>query len=141
MPDKNEDKKSTTDLVTSSNLVAEETIIVGNIKTQGNIRIEGKVDGALSSRNKIVVGDSAHITGDIDASEAEISGHVDGAIHCKGTLYLKKTAYINGDITATKLIIENGAVFNGKCSMTGQAEPADLFINDNGEPQKRAASR
>jgi len=141
MPEKSEDKKSTTDLVTSSNLVAEETIIVGDIKTQGNIRIEGKVDGAIRSQNKIVVGDSAHITGDIEALEAEVSGHIDGAIHCSGTLYLKKTAYINGDILATKLIIENGAVFNGKCSMTGQAAPANLFINDNGEQQKKAASR
>ena len=118
-------------MVSSSNLIAQETSIIGDIITQGNIRIEGRVEGALESKNKIVIGDSAQVIGDIQAMEAEVSGHIDGAIHCKGTLYLKKTAYINGDIFAKKLIIENGAVFNGKCHMTGMVEAESLVYNGN----------
>lgn len=125
MSENSEDRRSTTDLVASSNLVALETIILGDITTQGNIRIEGKVDGGLKTRNKLVIGDSAHVTGNIEALEAEVSGHIDGEIRCRGTLYMKKTAYINGDIYASKLIIENGAVFNGKCNMTGQDESSN----------------
>ena len=102
MPDNREDKRSTTDFVTSSNLVALETIILGDIATEGNIRIEGKVDGSLISQNKIVIGDSAHVTGNIQGLEAEVSGHIDGEIRCKGTLYLKKTAYINGNARPRK---------------------------------------
>lgn len=140
MPVNNEDKKSTTDFVTSSNLVALETIIVGDISTQGNIRIEGKVDGSLFSQNKIVIGDSAHVTGSIQGLEAEVSGHIDGEIRCEGTLYLKKTAYINGDISATKLIIENGAVFNGKCDMSGSPDTSKPNSN-NGGREKESFSR
>lgn|SRR5690606_30815093 len=140
MPD-NEDKKSTTDFVTSSNLVALETIIIGDISTEGNIRVEGQVDGSLISQNKIVIGDSAHVTGNIQGLEAEVSGHIDGEIRCKGTLYLKKTAYINGDISATKLIIENGAVFNGKCNMSGQDEVTTAHFNNNGGQEKKGLSR
>ena len=139
MPDNREDKRSTTDFVTSSNLVALETIILGDIATEGNIRIEGKVDGSLISQNKIVIGDSAHVTGNIQGLEAEVSGHIDGEIRCKGTLYLKKTAYINGDISATKLIIENGAVFNGKCNMSG-SDTSNLHSN-NGGREKEAFTR
>ena len=84
MANKNEDNKSTTDIVTSSNLIAQETTIVGDIITQGNIRIEGRVEGGLKSQNKIVIGDSAYVTGDIHALEAEVSGHIDGEIHCAG---------------------------------------------------------
>lgn len=140
MPDNNEDKKSTTDFVTSSNLVALETIIVGDIVTQGNIRIEGKVDGSLISQNKIVVGDSAHVTGNIQGMEAEVSGHIDGEIQCMGTLYLKKTAYINGDISASKLIIENGAVFNGRCDMSGSSDITNMH-SSNGGREKETFSR
>jgi|SRR5690606_10934914 len=131
MPDNHEDKRSTIDFVTSSNLVALETIIVGDIATEGNIRIEGKVDGSLISKNKIVIGESAHVTGNIQGLEAEVSGHIDGEIRCEGTLYLKKTAYINGDISATKLIIENGAIFNGKCNMSG-SDTSKLHANNGG---------
>lgn len=140
MPE-NDDKKSTTDFVTSSNLVALETIIIGDISTEGNIRVEGKVDGSLISRNKIVIGDSAHVTGNIQGLEAEVSGHIDGEIRCRGTLYLKKTAYINGDISAAKLIIENGAVFNGKCNMSGQDEGTTSQFNNNGGQEKKGLSR
>lgn len=140
MPDNNEDKRSTTDFVTSSNLVALETIIVGDIVTQGNIRIEGKVDGSLFSQNKIVIGDSAHVTGSIQGVEAEVSGHIDGEIRCEGTLYLKKTAYINGDISASKLIIENGAVFNGRCNMSGSSDITNIHSN-NGGREKESFSR
>ncbi len=122
MANKNEEKKSTTDIVASSNLVALETTIFGDINTKGNIRIEGKVEGLLRSQNKIVVGDSAYVKGDVHALEVEVSGHIDGGVHCDGTLYLKRSAYINGDIFAGKLIIENGAVFNGKCNMPGLDE-------------------
>ena len=137
----NEDKKSTTDFVTSSNLVALETIIIGDISTQGNIRVEGKVDGSLISQNKIVIGDSAHVTGNIQGLEAEVSGHIDGEIRCKGTLYLKKTAYINGDISAAKLIIENGAVFNGKCNMSGSEDGTATHFDNNGGQGKKGFSR
>ena len=141
MANKNEDNKSTTDIVTSSNLIAQETTIVGDIITQGNIRIEGRVEGGLKSQNKIVIGDSAYVTGDIHALEAEVSGHIDGEIHCAGTLYLKKTSYINGDIYATKLIIENGAIFNGKCNMTGDANSLRTATNNHGEQEREVVPR
>lgn len=128
MSDNINNKKSTNDLVASSNLVALETFIKGDISSQGNIRVEGKVEGSLISKNKIVIGDSAYVTGNVQALEAEVSGHIEGEINCKGTLFLKKTAYINGDIHANKLIIENGAIFNGKCNMT----KGSSFIKDNG---------
>lgn len=104
-------------MVTSSNLVAAGTIIVGNIATPGNIRVEGTVEGSLESRNKIIVGESAQVTGNIFAKEVEISGHVKGEIRCSDSLFLRKSALIIGDIFTKKLIIENGAELNGKCNM------------------------
>ena len=108
MANKSEDHKSTTDIVTSSNLIAQETTIVGDIITQGNIRIEGKVEGGLKSKNKIVIGDSA---------------------------------YVAGDIYATKLIIENGAIFNGKCNMTGDGNRLATADNNHGEQEREVVPR
>lgn len=139
MSKKSEEKKSTTDIVTSSNSIAMETTIIGDIVTEGNIRIEGKVQGGIRSANKIVVGESAYVSGDIHAREAEISGRIDGGVNCSGTLYLKKNSYINGDIYAVKLIIENGAIFNGKCDMTGGMEIKEGGLDE--ERGRRTASR
>ncbi|GGZ23190.1 hypothetical protein GCM10007049_15100 [Echinicola pacifica] len=118
MFNKGEEKKSVAQMVNSSNVIAKETSIKGDIITVGNIRIEGKVDGTLSSQTKIVIGESAFLKGNIDTKEAEIAGQVEGEIRCHEILFLKKTAVIHGNILTKKIVIENGAVFNGTCKMT-----------------------
>lgn len=115
---KGEERKSVAEMVNSSNVIAKETTIKGDITTSGNIRIEGTVEGTLNSKNKIVIGDSASLEGNIEAKEAEIAGRIKGVVNCSEILYLKKSAVIDGDIYTKKLVIENGAVFNGLCKMT-----------------------
>ncbi len=107
----------TNEVVNSSNVISKETRITGDIQAQGNIRIEGTVDGTIQSKGKIGVGDSALIKGDLTSVEAEIAGKVEGEVYCSDSLFLRKTAVILGNITTQKLIVENGAVFNGKCQM------------------------
>lgn len=130
MARKTEDKKNPKEVVTSSNLVAAGTVIVGNIGTHGNIRVEGTVEGSLESHQKIIIGESAKITGDVKAAEIEIAGRVNGEIRCTESLFLKKTALIMGDIYTKKLIIENGAEFNGQCNM-GKTREEHLKVDRN----------
>ncbi|TVP45687.1 MAG: polymer-forming cytoskeletal protein [Mongoliibacter sp.] len=118
---KPEEKKSVVDMVNSSNVISRETHITGDITAQGNIRIEGTVDGMVKSTSKVVIGDSSTIKGNIVSAEAEISGKVEGEVVCSDLLFLKKTAFINGNITTQKLVVENGAVFNGKCQMNSNS--------------------
>lgn len=114
---KAEEKKSVAEMVNSSNVIAKETTIKGDIITFGNIRIEGTVEGTLNSKTKIVIGESALLEGNIETKEAEIAGRIVGTVKCSEILFLKKSAVIDGDIYTKKLIIENGAVFNGICKM------------------------
>lgn len=104
-------------MVNSSNVISKETNIKGDIVAQGNIRIEGAVEGSVKSKSKIVIGESAAIKGNLSSAEAEISGKVDGQVVCSDVLYLKKSAMVTGDIVTNKLVVENGATFNGRCQM------------------------
>lgn len=134
---KNEEKKAVTEMVNSSNVIAKETKIVGEIVAQGNIRIEGTVEGTLRSEKKVVIGESAKVIGNITAVDIEISGLIEGQVNCSESLYLKRTAIIKGDMFTTKLVVENGAVFNGKCQMTegtsGDLPKVSAVINPNKE--------
>jgi len=134
---KNEEKKAVTEMVNSSNVIAKETKIVGEIVAQGNIRIEGTVEGTLRSEKKVVIGESAKVIGNITAMDVEISGLVEGQVNCSEALYLKRTAIIKGDMFTKKLVVENGAVFNGKCQMTdsesGNPPKANAVIDINKE--------
>ncbi|KEO73066.1 bactofilin family protein [Anditalea andensis] len=124
---KNEEKKAVTEMVNSSNVIAKETKIIGEIAAQGNIRIEGTVEGTIKSEKKVVIGESAKIIGNITALDIEISGFVQGEVSSSEALYLKKTAVINGDMYTKKLVVENGAVFNGICKMTDdETSPSEM---------------
>ena len=99
------------------------TTLNGDITTEGDIRIDGKVNGSVTSKSKTVVGATGIIEGDIYCQNAYIDGRVNGNIEVSELLILSKTAHVMGDITIKKLVVEEGAKFNGRCSMGTTLHP------------------
>lgn len=124
-----EQKRAAEELSNSSTLVGKGTVIEGSIETSGTIRIEGKVTGNVTSRSKVVLGPLSSVLGDILALNADIEGEVKGNLEIGELLTLKSTSVVEGDIQTSKLVVEPGATFNGKCSM---GNGRNLRISDNG---------
>ena len=93
------------------------TTINGDVSTEGDIRIDGKVTGTVTAKAKVVIGATGVVEGDIVCQNAYIDGRVNGNVEVAELLLLSKTASVNGDIKIKKLVVEEGAKFNGKCSM------------------------
>jgi len=111
--------------VGTSTLIAQGTQVDGNLKVEGNIQIEGVVKGTLTSKGKVVIGNSGTVHGDVLCQHAEISGKIDGKLKIAEILFLKSSAKIDGDIQTGKLVMESGVQFNGNCSMgTAATVPA-----------------
>lgn len=114
-----EEKKVEAEITSSSNTIGKGTVLYGDIETHGNLRIEGKVEGNIKTKSKIVLGKSSVVIGNINAQNAEIEGSVTGKVNVSDNLILKHTSSINGDIVTSKLIVESGSQFNGGCKMRG----------------------
>lgn len=99
------------------NQVGQGTAIMGDVSTEGDIRIDGKVTGSVISKSKVVVGASGLIEGNVVCQNAYIDGRVNGSVEVSELLILSKTSTVSGDIKIKKLVVEEGAKFNGKCSM------------------------
>ena len=110
-------EKSTQIGQTLLNLIGPGTVIKGNVQCNGDIRIDGIVDGNVEVGQKLVVGESGKITGNISCSEISIAGEVKGNIQCEKTTILQGRSSVLGDISTKQIIIEKGGVFNGKCEM------------------------
>jgi cytoskeletal protein CcmA (bactofilin family) len=110
----------------SSNTISKDTSIDGNVETTGNLRIEGKVKGNIRARSKVVLGNSGEVEGKVFAQTADVEGTINGSVQVEGLLTLKSTAHIKGDIKTGKLVMEAGAVFDGKCKMGSFKNPDDL---------------
>jgi cytoskeletal protein CcmA (bactofilin family) len=113
----NKESQNLHELSSSNTHIAKGAAITGDIETYGTIRLEGKIFGNLRSKGKTSLGESSFVQGNILAQSAEIAGEVKGTVEIAEILTLKATAIVNGDIVCNKLIVEAGAVFNGKCQM------------------------
>ncbi len=99
------------------NQLGQGTLLNGDLSTEGDIRIDGKIVGNVTSKAKAVVGATGVIQGNVYCQNAYIDGTVNGNIEVAELLILSKTANVTGDIKIKKLVVEEGARFNGKCSM------------------------
>ncbi len=93
------------------------TIITGDVSTEGDVRIDGRVTGNVTSKSKVVIGTTGVIEGNILCQNGYIDGRVNGNIEVSELLILSATANITGDLKLQKFVVQEGAKFNGKCSM------------------------
>lgn len=115
------------------------TVINGDVNTDGDMRIDGKVTGTVASKQKIVLGTTGVVEGDIVCQNAYIDGRVHGNIEVSELLILSKSAHVMGDIKIKRLVVEEGAKFNGKCSMGMSVSHSQQgFVQ--GEPKPKMAN-
>lgn len=89
----------------------------GELEFEDTIRIDGKFNGKISSKNELIVGESAQVDGEIHVGSVAISGTVRGKINATGRIEIHRSGRVFCDIETAALIIEEGAVFEGNCTM------------------------
>ena len=102
------------------NVLAGGTVVTGTIVSDSDFRLDGRVEGDINCKGKIIIGHKGSISGNIISDNAEILGSVEGVIRIKEKLIFKSSASIVGDVYSQTLEIEPGANFNGSCTMSGK---------------------
>jgi len=110
------DKKNTNQVL-ERNIIAKNTTIAGDIKSDGDFRIDGTVEGTITTQGRVVIGVKGIVNGDVQCSNADIEGAFSGKLMVSNLLSLKGTAKINGEVLINKLSVEPGATFNATCEM------------------------
>ncbi|MFA6457640.1 MAG: polymer-forming cytoskeletal protein, partial [Bacteroidota bacterium] len=90
----------------------------GKIRTQGSIRIDGKLSGEVHAAENLAVGVTGEVEGMVNGRNVTVGGKVKGNITSVEKLVLEGKAVVRGDVKASKLVIDEGAVFDGKVTMT-----------------------
>jgi cytoskeletal protein CcmA (bactofilin family) len=110
-------------------VVGNDMIFNGDIHGDGIVRIDGKVEGNISSKQGIILGEKADVEGSLQSDNIIIFGHIKGSIKSK-ELILKTTGSVQGDIFSDFLEVEMGSKYDGNLKI-GQQE-----TNDNGKQDK-----
>jgi cytoskeletal protein CcmA (bactofilin family) len=95
------------------------TVVTGNIKTEGSIRVDGKIVGNLVTQSDAAVGLNGVVEGAVDARNITVAGKVLGTLTAVQKLILESHSVLKGDLRTSRLVVDEGAVFDGRSSMTG----------------------
>ncbi len=98
-------------------LIAEGVVLEGNVNIKDSARIEGTIKGNVTGDGEIIVGETGIIEGDVECNQIIVYGKVRGNINAK-RVYLKAKSEVNGDLNVNILVVEEGAIYNGRCTMT-----------------------
>lgn len=102
--------------------------ISGKLLFEGPTRIDGQVDGEITAKESLVIGESAVVTAQIKASAIIVAGKVSGDITATQRLEIRPAARVIGNLTSPVLIVHEGAMFEGHCSMQPEGAREDRKV-------------
>lgn len=109
-----------------SGFVGHGTTLTGETDFHAMLRVDGHLIGTVSSESgTLIIGTNGQVDANVTVAAAMVNGIVNGDIVATEKLQLGRTARVMGNIQSPKLIVEEGAILEGSCSMMKARETAD----------------
>ncbi|MEO8042674.1 MAG: polymer-forming cytoskeletal protein [Acidobacteriota bacterium] len=101
-----------------SGFVGHGTVLTGETNFQMMLRVDGHLTGVVTSDGgTLIVGTNGQVDANVSVGVATINGIVNGDVIASEKIQLGRTARVMGNVATPRLVIEEGAVFEGGCSM------------------------
>lgn len=102
-------------------------VFKGELSADEDLIIEGRIEGTIAHHKKhLTVGKEGRVSADIHASSVIVEGQLVGDIHSEGIVSLAKGADVTGNIFCGRLVMQDGAKFNGKIEMVERPEVKEV---------------
>jgi cytoskeletal protein CcmA (bactofilin family) len=118
----------------------------GELSFEKGMRLMGRFEGKISTPGRVHIAKEAKMSADVEAGAIIVEGEVQGNLMANDRIELKQTARYEGDLRASKLVVDEGAIFNGHVSVgpdgqvkrppTGAPRPAVNMPNPQQQPVK-----
>lgn len=110
-------KKDVATALNAHNMLTSKTVIMGDVHAEEDIRFDGRIEGNITCKGKIVFGTESQVVGDVFSAHVDVLGKITGTIHCTDTLILRSTSIFVGNIKTKVLEVEPGSRIEGTVSM------------------------
>ncbi len=98
-------------------LIGAEAYFQGTLTAKGSLRIDGRIDGSIVDAKIVTIGKTGKVKGDISCEICYLSGEVKGNIIALEHIEVLAGARLDGDLRSPRIMLEDGAIFNGNCVM------------------------
>ena len=104
--------------IEANSTIGEKSFFDGRFLVKGSMRIDGKFEGNILLVDQLQIGRNARVRTEIKATSVVVEGVVIGNIAASRRILLLPTARILGDIKTPELIIQDGVVLEGRCTIS-----------------------
>ncbi|MDP8233201.1 MAG: polymer-forming cytoskeletal protein [Candidatus Saelkia tenebricola] len=116
----------------------EEKILEVNADMQGeltfkdsvNLTINGTFQGKLNTKGTLFIGQNASVKAEIMGEDITVAGKIEGNISAQRRLRLISPANVTGEIRSPLLVVEEGALLNGLCTMNAETKSKYLTLRE-----------
>lgn len=116
-------------------VIAEGTLITGNLNFGGGLHLDGRVEGNVigdEGRNAtLVISDRGSVQGEVHVENLLLDGSIVGDVYVTASAELAPKARVNGNLHYHMLEMAMGAEVNGKLVKLGESGQPALLENNN----------
>lgn len=97
----------------------------GELHFEDTFRVDGHLLGKVDSEGDLIVGDRGEVDGDLTVGRLFVSGLVRGRVKAQRRIEISPGGRVLADVETPVLVLDEGCFFEGHCTMTRDAPPAE----------------
>ena len=105
-----------------SSLVGKTLLVKGEIFSEDEILIEGRIQGKITVKNRVIIGVNGNVEADVEAREVVIKGKVIGNVKGGQRVEIVPSGVLRGNINSPRVVIADSGVFEGNIEMHGRED-------------------
>jgi cytoskeletal protein CcmA (bactofilin family) len=104
--------------IEANTTIGEESFFEGRFAIQGSLRIDGRFEGQALLVDQLQIGPKGKVKATIIATSVVVEGIIVGNVSASRRVLLLATARVLGDIKTPELIIQDGVILEGRCTIS-----------------------
>ena len=104
--------------IEADSTIGEESLFEGRFAIRGSLRIDGRFEGQSLLVDQLQIGPKGRVKTNIVATSVVVEGLIIGNITSSRRILLLSTARVLGDIKTPELIIQDGVILEGRCTIS-----------------------
>lgn len=108
----------------SMTFISDGAKLTGDLEVEHDLRIEGLVKGTVRVAGTLVLGPTGKIEGEVTVRSATLAGQLIGNIRASEKIVMESKSVLMGDLETRELVINEGAIFQGKSMMKAEGRVA-----------------
>ncbi len=98
--------------------IGEKSTFNGRFAVRGSLRVDGTFEGEALLVDQLAVGPTGRVRASITATSVVVEGIIIGNVSASARILLLSTARVLGDLKTPELIIQDGVVLEGRCTIS-----------------------